>query len=136
MKCPNCGKEIAKDSIYCEYCGNKIIINGCERVEQRQLNTQTHVNRKHIILVASVALLHLTSLSVAYSVHWETFAYYGIGYEGYPGAGEYNAIFFACIIIWLVTLALLPICIYLSVKNYKINKHYEVSKMRQRDCQR
>lgn len=24
MKCPNCGKEIASDSIFCEYCGAKI----------------------------------------------------------------------------------------------------------------
>ena len=24
MKCPNCGKEIASDSIYCEYCGKKV----------------------------------------------------------------------------------------------------------------
>ena len=28
MKCPKCGKEIAKDSIYCEYCGNKINLSG------------------------------------------------------------------------------------------------------------
>lgn len=24
MKCPNCGKEIAEDSQFCEYCGTKI----------------------------------------------------------------------------------------------------------------
>ena len=24
MKCPNCGKEIAEDSQFCEYCGVKI----------------------------------------------------------------------------------------------------------------
>ena len=24
MKCPKCGKEIANDSQFCEYCGNKI----------------------------------------------------------------------------------------------------------------
>jgi len=24
MKCPNCGKEITNDSLYCEYCGTKI----------------------------------------------------------------------------------------------------------------
>jgi hypothetical protein len=25
MKCPNCGKEIANDSVYCEYCGEKVV---------------------------------------------------------------------------------------------------------------
>lgn len=24
MKCPNCGKEIANDSVYCEYCGVQV----------------------------------------------------------------------------------------------------------------
>lgn len=24
MKCPNCGKEIASDSFFCEWCGIKI----------------------------------------------------------------------------------------------------------------
>ena len=24
MKCPNCGKEIANDSLFCEYCGAKV----------------------------------------------------------------------------------------------------------------
>ena len=24
MKCPNCGKEIANDSNFCEYCGKRI----------------------------------------------------------------------------------------------------------------
>jgi predicted nucleic acid-binding Zn ribbon protein len=24
MKCPNCGKEIANDSVFCEYCGTKV----------------------------------------------------------------------------------------------------------------
>jgi hypothetical protein len=24
MKCPNCGKEIANDSVFCEYCGAKV----------------------------------------------------------------------------------------------------------------
>lgn len=24
MKCPNCGKEIANDSVFCEYCGAKM----------------------------------------------------------------------------------------------------------------
>ena len=24
MKCPNCGKEISNDSLFCEYCGAKI----------------------------------------------------------------------------------------------------------------
>ena len=26
MKCPNCGKENANDSLFCEYCGTKIKI--------------------------------------------------------------------------------------------------------------
>ncbi len=25
MKCPNCGKEIANDSLYCEFCGTKVL---------------------------------------------------------------------------------------------------------------
>ena len=25
MKCPNCGKEIANDSVFCEYCGEKVV---------------------------------------------------------------------------------------------------------------
>lgn len=24
MKCPNCGKEIADDSVFCEYCGTRV----------------------------------------------------------------------------------------------------------------
>lgn len=28
MRCPNCGKEIANDSVYCEYCGTKVPTNG------------------------------------------------------------------------------------------------------------
>lgn len=24
MKCPNCGKEIANESVFCEYCGTKV----------------------------------------------------------------------------------------------------------------
>jgi uncharacterized membrane protein YvbJ len=24
MKCPNCGKEIANDSLFCEFCGTKV----------------------------------------------------------------------------------------------------------------
>ena len=24
MKCPNCGKEIANDSVFCEYCGTRV----------------------------------------------------------------------------------------------------------------
>jgi predicted nucleic acid-binding Zn ribbon protein len=24
MKCPKCGKEIANDSVFCEYCGEQI----------------------------------------------------------------------------------------------------------------
>lgn len=27
MKCPKCGKEIANDSIFCEYCGAKVIVS-------------------------------------------------------------------------------------------------------------
>lgn len=26
MRCPNCGKEIANDSVFCEYCGTKLNI--------------------------------------------------------------------------------------------------------------
>ena len=25
MKCPNCGKQIAKDSSFCEWCGTRVI---------------------------------------------------------------------------------------------------------------
>lgn len=32
MKCPNCGKEITDDSLYCEYCGAKVVS------ESKQLN--------------------------------------------------------------------------------------------------
>ena len=27
MKCPNCGKEIANDSNFCEYCGAKVVVS-------------------------------------------------------------------------------------------------------------
>jgi len=32
MKCPNCGKEIANDSVYCEYCGVKLEKKGSSKV--------------------------------------------------------------------------------------------------------
>ena len=32
MKCPNCGKEIAKDSAFCEFCGSQIKRPGNHKV--------------------------------------------------------------------------------------------------------
>ncbi len=112
MKCPHCGKEIANDSVYCEFCGKKVTQAPSEKKDK-------YCN-KYLISLVVIALVHLASLCVAYSVHWETFAYYGIDYEGYPGAGDYNGWFFISVILWLVTLVILPINIYW----YKTKKQY------------
>ena len=116
MKCPNCGKEIANDSVFCEFCGTKL-----ERADQ-PIKASQHSGvrkcdsgKKYFVYTLSVAMLHIASLCVAYSVHWETFAYYGLGYEGYPGAGEYNAIFFTCAVLWFCSL----IALVFMIKNYK-----------------
>ena len=104
MKCPHCGKEIANDSVYCEFCGEKVM--------QAPVKKKDKYWNKSLIFIVVIALVHLASICVAYSVHWETFAYYGIDYEGYPGAGDYNGWFFISVILWLVTLVILPISIY------------------------
>lgn len=31
MKCPNCGKEIVNDSVFCEYCGEKIVQSSAKK---------------------------------------------------------------------------------------------------------
>lgn len=103
MKCPKCGRIIDDDSKYCDYCGTK--------VNDANVSEKSNVSHNKIWSIVTIALVHLASLGIAYSVHWETFAYYGIDYEGYPAAGEYNSIFFACVAVWLVTLILLPIFI-------------------------
>lgn len=36
MKCPNCGNEIANDSVYCEYCGTKVETQKTQRINVAQ----------------------------------------------------------------------------------------------------
>ena len=106
--CPKCGKKLSEDSVYCEYCGTKV--KSASAPLKRDF---THdIKFKYIV---AIALVHIVSLGIAYSVHWETFAYYGIDYEGYPTTGAYNGIFFICVVVWIVTLVLLLVSIY----NYK-----------------
>ncbi len=113
MKCPNCGREIAEDSVFCEYCGTKLICKEQEKQSQQSSNEMKSGDGKKIVYVISLVLLNIVSLCVAYSVHWETFAYYGLAYEGYPAAGKYNAIFFICIFLWLCSLIALPFVVYI-----------------------
>lgn len=109
MNCPKCGKVIANDSVYCEYCGAKV----AQTPPKQSSELKDKLNDKYFITLLIVALVNLTNLCVAYSVHWETFAYYGIDYEGYPGAGEYNGWFFMSVFLWVITLVALPYCINL-----------------------
>ena len=67
MKCPHCGKEIANDSVYCEFCGEKVM--------QAPVEKKDKYWNKSLIFIVVIALVHLASICVAYSVHWETFAY-------------------------------------------------------------
>lgn len=101
MKCSKCGKEIANDSVFCEYCGVKIKLN----------TSSTKVDTFCIFLL----LINLTCLCVAYSVHWESFTVFGFdnfdGYNSYykdhdipPTYYQYTIIFIACTIGWLITL--------------------------------
>jgi hypothetical protein len=39
MKCPNCGKEIANDSVFCEFCGAKVEV---AKQSQVSYNGQEH----------------------------------------------------------------------------------------------
>jgi uncharacterized membrane protein len=107
MKCPKCGRIIDDDSKYCDYCGTK--------VNDANVSEKSNVSHNKNWSIVAIALVHLASLGIAYSVHWETFAYYGIDYEGYPATGAYNGIFFICVVVWIVTLVLLLVSIY----NYK-----------------
>ena len=34
MKCPNCGREIANDSVFCEYCGATLKENASNNEKQ------------------------------------------------------------------------------------------------------
>ena len=36
MKCPNCGKEIANESLFCEYCGKQIRQNSSTKLSKRK----------------------------------------------------------------------------------------------------
>ena len=68
MKCPKCNQEIEDDSVFCEYCGEKIkkqskveLQEDCERVEQENnqqvLKTSKNklkIKKWHIITAAGV----------------------------------------------------------------------------------
>ncbi|MBR6018312.1 MAG: zinc-ribbon domain-containing protein [Paludibacteraceae bacterium] len=58
MKCPNCGKEIANDSVYCEFCGEKVVF---------QRNTNQETDRNAALMwggLASIAVASMYSLFV------------------------------------------------------------------------
>ena len=76
MKCPNCGKEIASDSIFCEYCGAKVnnnIPNESASTEPLRRNGFVTFWLWFIIVVnAIVTIYNIYQVSQVY--YW----YYGI----------------------------------------------------------
>lgn len=46
MKCPKCGKEIADDSLFCEFCGTKVVIpkDGYELNKQSESSNFKYLN--------------------------------------------------------------------------------------------
>ncbi len=79
MKCPNCGKEIPDDSLYCEYCGYKI--------EKNPIETQ-NANKKFSIfyLVKTGVLGILTILVLLFNMGLYLFKLYYIILFGFQYA--------------------------------------------------
>lgn len=60
MKCPNCGEEIAKDSVFCEFCGTKI--------SNEEENTRIDKKRKKkIIVISAICALIFVIILVIFS---------------------------------------------------------------------
>lgn len=53
MKCPNCGKEIADDSMFCEFCGTKV------KQHENHVNTAASTNPPNKSRLWSFAIVGL-----------------------------------------------------------------------------
>lgn len=62
MKCPNCGKEIANESKFCEYCGTKV-------------KTKSDNKKKTILWVVLACVTFLVALFVGNMIYHQSDAY-------------------------------------------------------------
>ena len=55
MKCPNCGKEVADDSLYCEFCGSKV--RSIDENSQGNSNNNSGLKAFLLLFVVSTIIL-------------------------------------------------------------------------------
>lgn len=71
MFCPECGKEIANDSVFCEHCGKKIAEEVTPNVQQGtnftapQTAPAKPMNKKTVILIAVIAICAVVGIVLA-----------------------------------------------------------------------
>ena len=92
MKCPNCGKEIADDSKFCEFCGTKL--NLTTSVEKKEPNWFGIIGGSILLIVGLIVMFHSWgSSSQSDNITQTGTIYYGtyIG-DQYIYEGMYEAI--------------------------------------------
>lgn len=62
MKCPNCGKEIADESIFCEFCGTQVVLDLEQKQPEEQVLTPKRRKTKIIAISISLALIIVVAI--------------------------------------------------------------------------
>ena len=77
MECPNCGKEIASDSNFCEFCGAKLVHEQTESMQYQNTSPLYQSPRKTNIPIEEVSKLTIAELNqdLANGAKFVQFAY-------------------------------------------------------------